>query len=393
MPSTEKSMSALLENLYPVVEGTLDANPKNVMTLQKSVSAYLDRNMDRLTTAGPLRRNFFSEAERKELYLNTGTSAEMVSRVIEQSAYIRPNWFYIKMPFNIVCAMAIRYAKLHKKEDLNNFLIMYLILSIYPIMHAKFFPFLPKPEIMEYTINNLSNKYKLKQKGTVWNALLDTAMVSDKTYSSVLLRGTDKDICTYIESMYTRINALLKKVWQAYYRNEKEKNYMGTEKDLHDETTLKTSESNSFIIERVVQSVAMKLAISGPDMKLVEACAKVNDVSFNDMRSTINQLCAEKQNAAEIKQLITNIMILFLTSGQNKAQDIHSDKFILECMAIYKSANTGNKMIIEIKKHLDIWLSKYSDRYKKTSRVATLNSFRKALFMFFVFTIQANSPV
>ena len=371
MPSqNQKSPNALIENLYPVVEGTLDANPKNIIALQKTVSKYLDRNMERLTTSGPLKRNFFSDADRQELYLNIGINADMVNRVIGMSSYIK-EWFALKMPFSVACTMAIIYAKRHKKEDLNNFLIMYLILSMYPLLHAKYFPYLPKPEIMEYTINNLSNKYKIKKKGTIWS---------------------DKDIALYIEAMYTRINALLKKVWQAYYRNEKDKNLMGVEQDIHDENVLKTSESNSFITERIANSVAMKLAISGPDPKLIEIAAKLNDVSFNDIRVTINQLYADKQNSKEIKKVITNIMILFLTSGQNKVTEIHSNKFILSCIAIYKSANTGDKMIIEIKKILDKWLAKYSARYKATNRVATLNSFRKALFMFFVFTIQAYSP-
>lgn len=392
MPSqNQKSPNALIENLYPVVEGTLDANPKNIIALQKTVSKYLDRNMERLTTSGPLKRNFFSDADRQELYLNIGINADMVNRVIGMSSYIK-EWFALKMPFSVACTMAIIYAKRHKKEDLNNFLIMYLILSMYPLLHAKYFPYLPKPEIMEYTINNLSNKYKIKQKGTIWNALMDTAMVCDRTYTKSITNGTDKDIALYIEAMYTRINALLKKVWQAYYRNEKDKNLMGVEQDIHDENILKTSESNSFITERIANSVAMKLAVSGPDPKLIEIAAKLNDVSFNDIRVTINQLYADKQNSKEIKKVITNIMILFLTSGQNKVTEIHSNKFILSCMAIYKSANTGDKMIIEIKKILDKWLAKYSARYKATNRVATLNSFRKALFMFFVFTIQAYSP-
>ena len=85
-------------------------------------------------------------------------------------------------------------------------------------------------------------------------------------------------------------------------------------------------------------------------------------------------------------------MVLFLTSSQNTAAEIRSNKFIIEALQIYKKANTSDKNINEIKSYLDKWLAAYSERYKKSNRVATLNSFRRALYTFFVFTIQANAP-
>ena len=63
----------------------------------------------------------------------------------------------------------ITYAKRNKNTDLANYALMYLALSMYPSLHYKYFPFEPNPQIMDYTINNLSNRYKIKQLGTIWN--------------------------------------------------------------------------------------------------------------------------------------------------------------------------------------------------------------------------------
>ena len=127
-------------------------------------------------------------------------------------------------------------------------------------------------------------------------------------------------------------------------------------------------------------------------MKLVDISAKINMVAVNDLRTTINNLTADKVNAPEIKKAITAIITLYMSEANSTAADIHTQKFILVCLQIYKRSNTSDRNIIEIKRLLDMWLQRYSDRYKKSNRVATLNSFRKALFTYFVLTIQANAP-
>jgi hypothetical protein len=57
-------------------------------------------------------------------------------------------------------------------------------------------------------------------------------------------------------------------------------------------------------------------------------------------------------------------------------------------MGIYKRANTQDPNIIKIKDILDKWIDKYSADYKKHNAVGTVGFFRKAIFTFFVITIQ-----
>jgi hypothetical protein len=264
---------------------------------------------------------------------------------------------------------------------------------MYPSLHSKYFKYGVNPQIMDYTINNMSKKFKIKNLGTIWNTLLDTAMVCDKTYTKNIIRANDKDITDYIESLKTRLNALLKKIKSEFTKNYNDKNLLGIEKDNEDSENFSRAESNSYIIERLANSIALKLSINGPDMKIVQISAKLNAVAVNDMRSAVNNLISDKENAREIRKVISDILSIYLSFDSNSSIEIHSNKFILECLRIYKKSNTTNKSIIEIKKMLDIWLRRYSDRYKKSNRVATLNSFRKALYTFFVFTIQSNAPI
>ena len=385
-------MTSLLDNIYPVIKGTLEQNPKNIGVLKNAVAEYLDANMSKLSSAGPTYRTLFTENDKRILYVNTGTSPELVERIIPMSAYIKGSWRNIILPFNIICALTITYAKRTNNKELAQYMLMYLTLSMYPSLHSKYFKYGVNPQIMDYTINNLNNKYKIKQMGTIWNTLLDTAMVCDRTYTKNIVRANDKDITDYVESLKTRLNALLKKIKNEFTKNYNDKNIMSIEKDNEDQENFSRAESNSYIIERLSNAIALKIAMNGPDLKLVDIAAKLNSVAVNDLRTTVNNLTADKTNSKEIRTVLISILTLYLTDPNNTAQDIHSNKFILVCMQIYKKSNTSDKNIIIIKKVLDSWLQRYSDRYKQSNRVATLNSFRKALFTYFVLTIQANIP-
>ena len=60
---------------------------------------------------------------------------------------------------------------------------------------------------------------------------------------------------------------------------------------------------------------------------------------------------------------------------------------MIYCLQIYRRSNTTDKNIIKIKAILDKWL-KDLGLMDKTNRTATIVSFRKALFTFFVMEIQ-----
>lgn len=387
-----QSNTALLDNIFPIINNTLNASPKNIKDFMNSVAKYLDTNMNKLSSSGPVYRTLFTEADKNVVFQCTGTSPELVNKAIKESTYIKNHWKNIASPFNVICALIITYAKRNKNTDLANYALMYLALSMYPSLHYKYFPFEPNPQIMDYTINNLSNRYKIKQLGTIWNALLDTAVICDKTYTNNMIRATDKDITDYIEALKTRLNALLKKIKNEFTKNYKDKNIIGTEIDNEnpDSGTYSKAESNSYIIDRLANSISLKLTMNGPDMKIIEISAKISDISVNDLRTTVQGMLSDKENIKEIRSAFALILTLFLTTGNNVITDIRSNKFVLECMQIYKRSNTSDKNIILLKEYLDRWLAKYSTRYKASNRLATLLNFRKALYTFFVFTIQRN---
>jgi hypothetical protein len=383
--ATKSSNSVLVDELYPLVEKAL-SNPTNVNKIKRAVTDYLDRNMDRLTTPGPVYRTIFSDSDMNKLYEAIEVDPAEIKRIVQGSPTIKSQWKIMNNIFNPTIAMIIRYFTIKKNQEMVNATLVYLTLSMYPSLHFKYFKHEPNEQIMNYTINNLSNKFKIKQTGTVYHALVDTTQVCYRTNTDKLIRGTDKDIVDFIMDEKTRLNSLLKKIANEFYRNSELGKYMNLDSDNLEEENYHEADSNTFAVERLTNNVVLKLVVEGPNMRLVTVAANLCKVSVSELRNYVNTMVVS-ENREDIRAIVESILFLYIFDSQNTIQEVNSNKFLMYCMETYKKSNTTDKNIIRIKKILDKWLENLGT-YKKTQRFATINSFRRALFLFFVLSIQ-----
>lgn len=379
--------SVILANIYPKVEQAFTSK-ETQRKFSAIVASYVDRNVNRLSTAGPSKRTLFSDMERNKVYDLIDFDPKVCKAIVKQSNYIKASWKIVNDPFNLVMMMILRYAKLNQLDQINQLAVTYLTLSMYPSLHYKYFKFEPNEAIMQYTINNLSNKFKVKQVGNILQALVDTTALADKTYDKNIRHANDKELTDYINAYKTRLNSLIKKIRDAFEKDYRSGNYMNIERDNEDENDFKTSDSNSLLIQRIVDQVVLKLSVNGPDSRIVDISAKMNQVSVNETRNTLNQLTQNKDESVNIRALCESILYLYLFNGENHVNDLNGSKFLTFCLAVYKKSNTNDENVIKVKSILDTWIEKYSETYRKTQRVATLNNFRRALYTFFVFTLQ-----
>ena len=355
--------------------------------LIKIVSSYVDRNTEKLSTTGPVKQTTFSAGDRDNIYNLFGLNEKTIELTSKKSVDLSRG-VNTANPFNIAMTLIIRECHIRKLVNERKSCAVYLILSMYPSIFKKYFKFEPNDRIMAYTINNLSNKYKVKQMGTILAALIDTVTILDNHYSPHLIRGTDKDIADYIAAVKTRLNALIKNICNEFMKQHDSGKYMNYEIDNEDEENFSTADSNSYMVERLSNAVVLDLSVRGPDMKVVTIAAKLNKVSINDLRTTVTKMCKDNKNRAQIKEVVSCILYDFLFDGENSKEDVYSSKFIVFSLNTYKKSNTNDSNIVKIKDILDAWLKEYSVAYKKSNMIGTLNLFRKALYMFFVFTIQ-----
>ena len=285
--------STILENIYPKVEAAF-IKPATQKQFMLYVTKYIDANVSKLSTAGPSKRTLFSELERQKIYDLIDFDKTLPKTFLKKSNYVKSSWKIVTDPFNLVMMMIIRFSKLHKLEQLNSFSCYLLTLSMYPSLHYKYFKFEPNEAIMQYTINNLSNKYKVKQVGNILQALVETTQLADKTYDKNIRHANDKELTDYINAYKTRLNSLIKKIRDAFEKDYQNGNYLNLEKDNNDEENFQQSDSNSLLIQRIVDQVGIKMSVSGPDNRIVDIAARMNQVSVNELRNTLNQLSQDK---------------------------------------------------------------------------------------------------
>ena len=356
-----------------------------VNQFQMEVSKFIDSKSDVLFLPGPSKRLYFLDNERSKFYPLIGITEGEIIRA-KRKLTLTDNWYKLDSEFNILMALAIRDLELKKRpKEVQSALIM-MALSMYAPMHSKYFKYEPNENIMNYTVNNLSNKFKLKQLGNLFKTIVYTVTSTHETYKADIIDGSDENIRKYIIAVHTRLNGFLCKIANEFYENHKKGNYINTEEDNNDEENFHIADNNSLLIRRVSDNAVYSLVSKGLDIRLNNLAASIADISSSALRNAINNIISEKDQ--EVKELLLLILQLYLEDGENPPESIRSKKFIAFSLEVYTKSNTSDQSIIRIKELLDKWLTECSVNYIKTERVATKNSFRKALYLYFILVIQ-----
>lgn len=374
----------LSTELYPYVEKAF-SNKKNITEFEKIVGRYIDKNSDILSAIGPTKMLYFSDNDKNVIYSLIGISAQDVKSIQNKSKDIKKTGKIMANQFNSMMGMIVRYFTIAKNENLVHLSMLYLTLSMYPSVFHKYFKYEPNENIMNYTVNNLSNKYKLKQTSNLMVAVDETGFGGYTLHKSDLIAGTDNAVMQLVFAVKTRLNSFMKKLAREYYKNHQDGKYLNTEFETNSEDNFREADSSTYAISRLVDKVALRLIIDGAPVKLINMAAKTNNVSVNELRNYVNSLMIEN-NTNEIKAVVESILFLYLFDEQNTIEDVTNNKFLLYCLDVYRRSNTTDENVVKIKKVLDMWLERLGT-YKKTQRIATINNFRRALYTFFVMSI------
>lgn len=376
--------TVLRKELYPYIEKAF-SEPANVKKYEKIISTYIDKNAEMLSAIGPMNIILFTENDKNPIYELIGVNEKQIKEIKNKSKDRRTKDNLIESPFSTLMAVITSYFGVKKNKNLLTLSVFYLSMSMYPFIYHRSFKFTPNENIMNYTINNLSNKFKIKQTSNLMITITETAMGAYKLHEKRLLQGIDEAHTDYVYAVKTRISSFMKKIAREFYKNHEEGNYLNTEFESNEEDKFREADSSIYLIHKKVDAITLKLVIDGPPMKLITLAANSQKVSVNELRNYVNTMVTN-DNEEEIRSILESIFFLYLFDEKNDIQNVNSDHFLIYCMDVYKRSNTTDKNVVNIKRILDKWLENLGT-YKKTQRLATINSFRKALYCFFVMCI------
>jgi hypothetical protein len=235
---------------------------------------------------------------------------------------------------------------------------------------------------MEYLINDMSMKYSLKQEGSLDKWLIKTAYTPILTYEKMIIRCNDGDVYYLINQLKTRLANAMRKVANEYMDTVAKGNVIFTARTKDDEGNILDSENNMSRSFEFATKCTNRFFSIPIDNQIVTWCGKSNGIDVKDLRNTLLVLSNKKDAIEEVTLFYNSMFYMFFSTG-GKPEEVRTTKFLAIMNKVYKMGNSVDKNIVNIKKLLDKWLLDGSDTYKSSQRMATINSFRKALFFYF----------
>jgi hypothetical protein len=381
--------TVILDSLYPIIQTNL-SKKENKDALIKLIGKYFDKYSYLLLSTNFSDRILFSEDFKEQTLSICGLTTAQVENVLKQST-LSPTWISYN-PFCIVGTLILRYLELSsakKKTDMQQHeitaMLLYISMPLFISACYGSFKYTPNKQIMDYTITNLSNNFLIRSYGTIQGMIQHTVDGSHETYYDNLMKSTDEDLNTYISALKTRLKGNMKAIATAYYDNHKSGKYLNLENDNFDEENYHEADSMSFGIDRMANKVTLSIVSHGFDAGIVQRCAKFSDVSTHKLGIIVDAILMD--NRDELKPFISNILLLFVDNGKRSLTQVNSRYFIACCLEMYKT-NSLKSIIVDIKNTLISWIETSTNRFGKSFvRKNTIDSYRKALFMIFMYTI------
>ena len=388
---TASDSTLLRDFIYPFIENTFKNNPTNVRKFNQLVSNYINRNIDKLTTSGPVYLIPFTDNDKAQYYTLFGiTEKELKKTMKEHTRTLGSSKFLLlnQNPIFSLFYFVIRYFTLHPdKKNLNSALSIYA-LSAYPSIYTKYFPNGVIEPVMKYTIDNMTDKFLIKKTNHVFGALVESIQNSYKFLKPYMKEASDKEVIRFIQRIRNDHNSMFKKIANVYMDNYKKGNAVVTTNTMYDDDTPIVDEiaNASTEVQNAVLKVSMPIIANGVDIVRAEASAKMSGIGVSDCRYFLTQIMTEK-NVNELQMIIESILFLYIYEDKKRVRDIRSEYFLAWAASLFKKTNSKNDNVTRINTILNKWAEE-SGINKKYARIASRINYKKSIFFYIILSIQ-----
>ena len=390
----DANTAAYLKKLYPKVEAVLKT-PSGRKAYKKCVSGFIQQRSANLYDTLPCARILFGEQDAQELFKAMGIQKSEVTEVVLQTYYgNEPNFSpkAAKDEFTVLMICIIRYFMMNHMPNETELATIHLSFSgkFYPSLHYRSWnTVVPARHIMEYVVNNtLSVKYDIVSEGSVLGAIRKIGNTWSSTYRSRFQKFQDEDVVYIIQQLYSRIGSFMKNIATAYYDawEKRDDLYIAYASDSLEEDNYHLADSDSLRINKIVEKTINYLAANGTDFALCRACSDIN-ITTKELKSIMDSLLSDPESTVKIKELLMLMVISYFVYGNPKNKTTIIDpKFATYTIA--PKPNAKQQELIRMQELVTELLSENSPAYiRRKSRIATKNSFEKALKMYFALSV------
>ena len=384
-----KDTTALKTYLYPMVSKSLPTNDKKY---KACIGRFIQARASSLYDTGPFDRIYFGQDEINAFFTTMGfTDKDVIDKALSKTFYwdipFKP--IAAKDPFTVTMMMVIRYFIIKGNQKELEQSCTYLAFSgkFYPSLHYGSFPLSCPSEhrpVMDYVINNrLSQKFDLKSTGSLFGAVDSICKTWVNTYRSKIKDGSDDDIAYCIEQLHNRIKSFMVNIAKEYYDAYDNKEYLNYEVDSVDADNFHLVDTDSTIAERSTEKTMTSFTSKGVDYKICSMCADQN-IKKDEVKFIMESILSNNENLADLKTVVSILICDFIANSGSK--DIRTIDFI--AYSIKAKPNVKDQNLLRMKDIITSWLDENSAQYRKRkSRIATANSYYKAILQYITLTI------
>jgi hypothetical protein len=387
--TTSSSTYIFLENIYPKVEKVL-STPDGRKKFTRIVEEYINRNSSKLTTIGPLYLIPFTHDDQKKYFDLFGVSKEDIVKCVKEvtsKVNDKANWLLIKNnPIFTLLYYIIRYFTITRDDKGLKSALAITALAFYPSMWDKYYKFPPDSGIMQYTIDNLSQRFIIKKSNSIFNTLVYSIQNSWSFHEKNIIDGSDGNCIKFIQRIRNDQNSLMKKIKNNYMENYAKGLRVTTSVDQYDDAIVVDNENDTNRVEQMTNKIVLQILINGIDLKFCDFASNAAGISRMELRNYITKIIIEKRSD-EMKQFIESILFIYLYDDKHTFEQINSTEFISFALVLFKKTNSKNPNITNIKQTLDKWGTD-TGIYGKFNRLATRVDYTKAIFLYFIMCIQ-----
>lgn len=382
----------ITSELYALISTQLD-KPAIKRSFMNNIANFFNSKHEQLFDIAPYTNIYYNQSDVDKFFKSIQLTEEQVIAILEKVWFWKENYRpkCAKEPYVEVLMCAIRYFL--KDNDMKNaeLVTIYLCFSgkFYASLYSSYWKYPVNKQVMDYVINGmLTNKFDLKQAGTLFNAIKKLATTWLTTYKDKLKgSNTDDQIGKHIQQLRDREKSFLGNIYTEYRKAIDNKAYLNYETDNLDADSFRLTDNDAALASRLTESAMTIMTTQSVNVDYCNIIAdqRVKAYQIKDILEKI--ILGNKENLPQVRRVI-NIMICDYFAG-NKGASVNSDKFIQ--YAISAKPNTKNPLIIEMKSTVIGWLEQDAVYRSRSRTPATANSYySRVLFYFALIIIKAN---
>ena len=391
MEAAVKNTTILKDLIYPIVEKTFTTQA-NVRKYKMLISQFFEKNTPKLTTPGPQYLIVFGDADKDEFYKLFGITKEEIvfamKNVIKSAGSSAEFKYLTNNPFLSFLYYIIRYFTLHHDDKALNATLGLFSIDVYWSIFTKYFPNGVIEPVMNYTIDNLTDKFIIKKAGTIFGALTESAKHSYEFHKSKIRTGNDPDCIAFLQRIRNDQNSMFRTISGIYYDNHKKGNAITTRNDDYDPENpiLDDITSASTEVQATVNRVCMPMIANGVDISLAEAASAIGNVSVTNLRIYLMKIFVNER-LDEITQIVESILFLYINGEHKSSRDIRSAHFLYWTYALFKKTNSKDGNIVRINTILNRW-GEETGIYKAFKSEGSKINYKRAIFTYIAMCIQ-----